>query len=139
MTAELSFWKGSVSFAATIILLLVGKHYASRETLNYLQVVIGPSISRVLRYAVSSVAEKGTSIAVTLSLDPSSVAQIEQMQSKLRKGIDRFERRTDILTKYVFYKCIVILLAGIFAMVAALLIGAPYWARRFDVLRSVAG
>jgi hypothetical protein len=134
VTVELSFWRGSVALAATIVLLLTGKHYATREALNYARVVVGPSLSRVLRYAIGKVAATGTTIAVNLSLDPASVAQIEQMHAALGRRIDRFDRRTEALTKHVFYKGIAILLAGLFAMGIALVIGAPFLARWFDIL-----
>ncbi len=103
VTVELSFWKGSVAFAATIALLLVGKHYAQREALNYLRIMFGTTISRTLRYVIREAAEAGSTAVVTLSLDPSSIASIERFERRALKRLRDFDRRTDALTKHVFY------------------------------------
>ncbi len=137
VSVELSFWQGSVAFAATIVLFLVGKHYATREVLKYIRVVSGPSVARVLRHAVATVAEMSTSINLVINLDPSSVSRIEQIEAQAHKRIDRFERRTDLLTKHVYYKGIAMLLAGLFVMAVALAVGAPMLARWYDAVRAV--
>lgn len=142
-SVQFSFWRGSVAIAATITLLLVGKHYAQREALNFLQVTIGPTISRCLRQILAQVALEGprrhAPIGVTLALDPSSIAAIESFRRKSTKKLNRFDRQTAALTKHVYFKGIAILLLGVFAMLVALIVGAPYWAGWLDAARAAGG
>lgn len=134
VTVEIGFWKGSIAFAATIVLLIGGKYYATQETLNYIRVAVGPSISRILRRAVDVVAEAGTNVAVLASLDASSVAQIEQLQKTAKRKLDQFDRRTTVLSKHVYYRGLAILFAGLLAVIVALMFGAPIMARWWDAL-----
>ena len=134
VTVEVSFWKGSVAFAVTIILLVGGKYYTTQEILNYIRVAVGPSISRILRRALDVVAESGTGVAVLASIDASSLAQIEQARASAKRQLDKFDRRTTVLSRHVFYRGLTILFAGLLAIIVALILGAPIVARWSDAL-----
>ncbi len=136
-SVQLSFWRGSVAFAATITLLLVGKYVATREAMNFLTVALGPPISRSIRSVVTRAAGGATEVAVTLGLEPSSVAEIERYKKRALRPLDRFDRQTKTLAGHVYYRGLFFFVVGMFAMLLAIIIGVSIYASWGDVLKAI--
>ena len=141
VAVELSFWRGSVAFAATVTLLLVGQHFASKEALNFLQVVLGPPISRCLRHVITEVGKTGprasAPVAIILSLDPSSLAELERLKKRVYSRLDRFDRRTEGVARHVDREGKLIFAVSVLAIILALILGANYGASWYDALRAL--
>jgi hypothetical protein len=135
VVVQLSFWKGSVAFAATITLLLVGQHFAGKEALNFIQVAIGPPISRCLRHVIGKIADGGVSLAI--ALDPSSLAEIEQIKKRILRPLDRFDRKTERVARHVDREGKLILALSVTAIILAFVLGANYGASWLDAVKAL--
>lgn len=136
-SVQLSFWRGSVAFAATITLLLVGQHFAGKEALNFIQAAIGPPISRCLRHVIGKIADGANNVSLTLALDPSSLSEIDQLKKRVLRPLERFDRKTERVARHFDREGKLILTLSTTAIILAFVLGANYGVTWLDALKAL--